>query len=163
MFEKKRRGGSTEFALNITSMMDMFTIILVFLLHSFSAEDQEVKVKSDIILPPSNSDQAFSKSVQVFVAKDYLMVEDETICKIKDGKFLKVKIEGNKIFPLFNSLEKKRARILEETAASGKSAENETVVLFMADESVGFDMINKVMKTCGMAGFPNFQFAVMAK
>ncbi|MFH1810109.1 MAG: biopolymer transporter ExbD [Pseudomonadota bacterium] len=159
----KRKQASAVVALNITSMMDMFTIILVFLLHSFSSEDQDVKVHSDITLPPSISERGFTKTVQVFVSKDALTVEDEVIGKINKGELVKVQVEGNKIVPLFNTLEKKRARIMEETAASGKNADEETVILFMADESVGFDIINKVMKTCGMAGFANFQFAVMAR
>jgi len=163
MFGRKSRTGSTEFALNITSMMDMFTIILVFLLHSFSAEDQDVKLNPDITLPHSTSEKTFKKTVQVLLSAHDLRVEDEIVCKVKKEQFVGAKVEGNKIFPLFNALEKKRARILEETAASGKDAEEETVILFMADEGLGFDMINKVMKTCGMAGFANFQFAVLAK
>jgi biopolymer transport protein ExbD len=159
----KRKRPPAVMTLQITSMMDMFTIILVFLLHSFESEDQDVKVRSEITLPPSISERAFRKSVQVFVSKEALVVEDEVIGKVSGGQLVKVQVDGNKIVPLFNTLEKKRARIMEETAASGKKAEDETVILFMADEAVDFELINKVMKTCGMAGFANFQFAVMAK
>ncbi len=163
MFDRSRRKAPGEFALNITSMMDMFTIILVFLLHSFSSEDQDVKVRGEINLPKSTSERAFKKTVQVFLSNEALIVEDEVVSKVKKGKFVKAKVEGNKIVPLFNTLEKKRARIMEETAASGKNVDEETVVLFMADENVDFELVNKVMKTAGMAGFANFQFAVMAQ
>ncbi len=163
MFGKKKRRAPSEFALNITSMMDMFTIILVFLLQSFSSEDQDVKLRQDVVLPPSISERAFKKTVQVYLSDSALIVEDEVVAKISKNKFKNAKIKGNKIFPLFNTLEKKRARIMEETAASGKNADDETVILFMADENTDFDLINKVMKTCGMAGFAKFQFAVMAQ
>ena len=163
MFGKKKKRSADGFALNITSMMDMFTIILVFLLQSFSSEDQDVKLRQDIVLPPSISERAFKKTVQVYLSDSALIVEDEVIAKVAKNKFKNVKVEGNKIYPLFNSLEKKRARIMEETSASGKNADDETVILFMADENTDFALINKVMKTCGMAGFAKFQFAVMAQ
>lgn len=163
MFGGKKKRSAEGFALNITSMMDMFTIILVFLLHSFSSEDQDVKLRTEIKLPTSISERAFKKTVQVFLSDSALIVEDEVVAKLKDGKIADAKVKGNKIFPLFNTLEKKRARIMEETAASGKNADDETVILFMADENADFAVINKVMKTCGMAGFANFQFAVSAK
>ena len=52
---KKPRRGTVTDELNITSMMDMFTIILVFLLKSYSTEDSSVASSGDLELPISTT------------------------------------------------------------------------------------------------------------
>ena len=53
------------FTLKLTSMIDMFTILLVFLLKSYSAEGQIVTLSKDLVLPESTSEMEPSSSVLI--------------------------------------------------------------------------------------------------
>ena len=54
---KPRRNKSiSSFTLRLTSMIDMFTILLVFLLQSFSAEGEIMSVAQDLRLPESSAE-----------------------------------------------------------------------------------------------------------
>ena len=60
------RGSSTELpTLNLNSMMDMLSIILVFLLANISAEEQDFVIAKNLTLPNSDSSLGFTKAVQV--------------------------------------------------------------------------------------------------
>ena len=53
MGQRSWKKKATSMDLNLTSMMDMFTIILVFLIFSFSSQDQNLKLDQDLTLPES--------------------------------------------------------------------------------------------------------------
>ena len=52
-------------ALNITSLMDVMTIILIFLLFSFSSQDQNLRLAKDMELPRSSSEQPFKWAINI--------------------------------------------------------------------------------------------------
>ena len=62
--------------LNITSMMDMFTIILIFLLFSFSNEVVTMKIDKDIALPHSSAKIDFEDNIRLVVSQDSIWVGD---------------------------------------------------------------------------------------
>ena len=79
--EKRRVPEADE--LNITSMMDMMTIILVFLLKSFSATEVTVTPSSNLKLPMSVADKQPSVALNVVVAKDAIIVDNKRILNLE--------------------------------------------------------------------------------
>jgi len=79
---KKKRRVEADDELNITSMMDMMTIILVFLLKSFSATTITVKPSDTLMLPKSNAEKDPSVAVNVIIAQDKIIVEDKVILEL---------------------------------------------------------------------------------
>jgi hypothetical protein len=53
--EKRRKSGVTP-KLMLTSMMDMFTIVLLFLLCSLSDRPESIKLDKDLDLPRSSAE-----------------------------------------------------------------------------------------------------------
>ena len=153
-------GSSGPPSLNITSLMDMMTIILIFLLFCFSSQDQNIRMEKDIELPKSNSEKPFKWAINISMSQDRLKVEDEVICSIKDGRVLGEKKDADKIDLLYDRLvafkEVEEFREVERDAT-------EPVVIFHADKGHQFETIYTVMKTAAMAGYPNFRFAVLKK
>jgi len=162
MFGKKRKEPDRTAPLNLTAMMDMFTIILVFLIFSFSSSDQNLKLDPDLTLPQSISGLEFKWAINVNVTPTELKVEGNTIARMKKGRLAGVKIDKEKkrVMPLYNLLKKfKEIEAQEKVNPTG----DETVIAFQADRDLPFQLIDRVMKTAAQAGYPNFRFVVMKK
>ena len=144
--------------LNITSLMDVMTIILIFLLFSFSSQDQNLRLAKDLDLPKSNSEKPFKWAINITLTENELMVEDASVCRYKNGQFIDTGDDPDKIVPLYKQLTSLKS--LEKYREVDRDA-SEPVVIFQADKKHKFDTIYKVMKTAAMAGYPNFRFAVL--
>ena len=162
----KKPRGSGEMTLNITSMMDMFTIILVFLLFSFKAQDETFSMAKGIKLPPSTSNMELQDALNIQMSKDALIVQEALVMPLNDGTLPEnVELEGSKIVKLYEVIEREGELRKKKKEAQGDALtdEEKSIVIFQAGHRVRFEDIDKVMKTAAMAGFPNFRFAVMKK
>ncbi len=159
---RRRRGRDKVSSLNLTAMMDMFTIILVFLIFSFSSSDQNLKLDPDLTLPESISGLEFKWAINVNVTPTELKVEGNKIAGIKTGRLVRVKVDKEKkrIMPLYNLLKKFKEIEAEEKV---NPTDAETVIAFQADKDLPFELLDMVMKTSAQAGYPDFRFVVMKK
>ena len=148
---RRRSKGEAAPQLNLNSMMDMLSIILVFLLANISADSKDFVLAGDLTLPNSTSKLGFVKAVQVKLTTKDLMVEDQFVAKVSNGKLVGTRIEGQKIVRLYNMLQRYRA-------FSKESAKD--IVIFQADKNFKFEVLNMVMRTAAMAGYPNFRMAI---
>ena len=151
----RRQRKATEIPkLNLNSMMDMLSIILVFLLANISAEEQDFVIAKNLNLPSSDSTLGFSKAVQVKLTRKELLIEDTFVAKVSGSKVVGVDIDGGKIVPLYNMLQRFR-NLSKDT--------DKTTVVFQAEKTFPFEILNQVMRTAAMAGYPNFRFAIQKK
>ena len=145
-------------SLNITSLIDVMTILLIFLLFSFSSQDQNLRLVKNLDLPQSTAEKPFKWAINITLSEDRLMVEDRVVCRFRDGRFVDIEDDPEKIVLLYRQLvdlkELEKYRMVDRDAA-------EPVVIFQADKKHRFDTIYKVMKTAAVAGYPNFRFAVL--
>ena len=144
--------------LMLTSMMDMFTIILIFLLFSFSEEPETIKLGKDLELPHSTAESGYQKTLKLVLTKTELRLNDEVMSEIKNKKIVGLAPEDLKASSLFQRLKTYREKSKNENSESIQQH-----VLFLCDENYSFKTINDVIKTAGLAGYPNFQFAVLEK
>jgi biopolymer transport protein ExbD len=152
---QQKNGSAT---LNITSLMDVMTIILIFLLFSFSSQDQNLRLHKDMDLPKSSSEKPFKWAINITLTENELMVEDSPVCKYKNGEFIDKNGDTGKIELLYDQLTNLKS--LEKYRDVDRDAA-EPVVIFQADKKHKFNTIYEVMKTAAMAGYPNFRFAVL--
>ena len=152
----QRKNGVTS--LNITSLIDVMTIILIFLLFSFSSQDQNFRLAKDLDLPRSTAEKPFKWAINIRLSEDQLMVEDLVVCRFRDGRFVDTAEDPEKIVLLYKQLVDLKE--LEKYRQVDRDA-SEPVVIFQADKKHRFDTIYKVMKTAAVAGYPNFRFAVL--
>lgn len=157
-YEQKERNQS--FALNITSMTDMFTILLVFLLQTYSTAEFQVDPEKGISLPLSNASTEPTKAMKVSLSKTELMIDGRKIASLDMTKndFASGDLESsdtNFVKPLFSELEKWAKEHPEDPAVKdGK-------LIFLADSSHNYQTIRKVMYTASMAGFPKLKLATV--
>jgi biopolymer transport protein ExbD len=148
---RRQRKANAAPQLNLNSMMDMLSIILVFLLANISADEKDFVLAQNLTLPNSNSKLGFVKAVQVKATRAELKVEDQFVAKISGGKVVGTRIEGQKIVELYNVLRRYRS-------FSKESAKD--IVILQADKDFPFQLLNQIMRTAAMAGYPNFRLAI---
>ena len=142
--------------LMLTSMMDMFTIILIFLLFSFSETPETINLGKNLDLPRSNSEAGYQQAIKIVLSKTELRVNDEVMAEVQNHEIVGLPVEDLKSSSLFQ-----RLKTYRETNKLEDSESEAQHVLFLCDKTHSFTTINNVIKTAGLAGFPNFQFAVL--
>jgi biopolymer transport protein ExbD len=142
--------------LMLTSMMDMFTIILIFLIFSFSENPETLTLGEDLDLPRSSSEADYTQAIRIVLSKSELRVNDEVMAQVMERQIVGLPDEDLTSSSLFQRLKTYReSQKIEEGEPQVRH------VLFMCDKTHSFKTINQVIKTAGLAGFPNFQFAVL--
>jgi biopolymer transport protein ExbD len=150
--KKSAEEEAKEIFLNLTPMIDILTCLLFFLLLGYKSQSVMLEGAQGILLPPSNSDKGLVVSLTVTVTDKEIKMMDAHIMFLKNGAVPAKDLEGVKIVPLYNRM----TRLMQLKKLDPKNA----FVLLLADKRLKTDLITKVMKTCGLAGLPNFHFGV---
>jgi len=149
--------------IDITSLLDILVILLVFLLRSYNTSGITMNVPKGIELPNSASQSINTAGVQIQVSKDKIWVDSKTILETENMPKVVYDQGGKRIVPLFNELIQKKEQIkniarVESTAKSFSGLAN-----LVIDKSIKYDYVKKVMYTCAEAGFKEFKFVVMGE
>lgn len=154
-FMRKPRRRSHTFQLRLTSMIDIFTILLIFLLKNFSTEGQMMTTSNDIILPVSSATKSPQASSIVMINSDWILVDGKPLESMQ-------KIINDNSLILSNLYEDLKAkRILAEKAASlDERMAFRGDITVQGDENIPFQILKRVMYTCGQVGYNNILLAV---
>lgn len=151
----QRNKKKTHFELKLTSMIDMFTILLVFLLKSYSAEGQIMSVAPDLKLPESTAQKAPQTTSIVAVTQNLVLLDGHQIATVDQV----INSSGNLIPPLLNELQKKR-NISERVGELSSDIGFTGKISIQADKELPYLIIKKIMFTCGRVGYNDIMFAV---
>jgi biopolymer transport protein ExbD len=157
--------------LNITAMMDMMTIILVFLLKSLSSSPAQLPQSDDLLIPKSvltTSPEAESEGLPVIVSKSQVIVNDNVVCPIPPDApqygIATAYKRGNRneyfIVPLGNALQAWRDTDKRIRQMTGKDA-NHSDAIIIADVTTPFRVLSEVMYTLGQTEFGKFHLLVL--
>lgn len=162
-FARKLAEPETIKDLNITPMMDMMTIILVFLLKSFSASSSTITFDQNLKVPRSITQLKVKEAATVTVTKKIIMVDGEPLAPITNGKVdPKDKPEGEngyKIAPLADYLEKVAKK--EKKVAELTGQKFEAMLMIVADQNTNYRLLTEVLYSSGQAGYANYRLLVL--
>jgi len=148
---RHKRGAS----LNLVSLMDIFTILVFFLLVN-SSDVEELPNARDVSLPESISEIKARETVVVLVTSEQLLVQGQVVANIAD-----VMASNQLIIPgLKTALQKQSERVLR-SAADASDATREVTI--MGDREIPYSLLKKVMATCTDAKYGQLSLAVMQK
>lgn len=148
----KRHLNASEGELNMNSMMDMVTIILLFLLKTYSTEGSLKTAAGDLKLPESYRTAKPFKRTTVAVSKTVILVNDVLIMQRDE-----IPQNENLINQLKTPLEKEADRLREVENYGGEFNHE---VLLMIDKETPFEVVAKVIYTCSKADFYNVKLFV---
>ncbi len=159
-----RKNQDGTFTLQITSMIDMFTIILVFLLKSYASSSVEIAVNQNVRLPSSTASTAPVEALKLIVSTKGVYVDDKQVAVIENGNIANSYLDPKDqkfIRPLYDAL-KAQAEKSKAIAQQNKDMEFEGKVIFQADQGLDYKLLRKVMYTSSFAGYTDFKFAVVS-
>lgn len=160
--EKKKRKIDEPGGLTINSLMDIMTIILVFLIKSFSSNPVQLKQAHDLKPPFSKSMQAPTASTAITLTLNNILVDDQPTLKIEKGVVAEVDRSsgGFLVEPLFQRLQE-AVDHQKKVAKFNSAAKFEGIVTIIADRNVPFTLLSQAMYTAGQAQYSKFKFMVI--
>ena len=153
-FGKKRSGYA---GLNLTPMVDMFTIIVIYLLQNFSTNGDILFMTKEIQLPNLTSHDQLERAPVVSVSAEAVSVNGERVVDITDL----TQNEMVDVPALKDRMLDEKRKIEQTNQAFGKNEPFNGLVNVQADRAVPFKILKKVMFNCALAGFTNLNFAGM--
>ncbi len=142
--------------LNMNSMMDMMTIILLFLLKSFSTEGALVTPSEQLKLPNSFLGEKPKKELNVSVTKEEILINNNRLMLLQD-----VDDDNVLIQPLFNALADVAQREKQLEVQHGKEFSH--TVIIQGDQGIPFELLYKVMYTCSKSEFYKMRLLTIKK
>jgi biopolymer transport protein TolR len=149
--ERHKRGA----ALNLVSLMDIFTILVFFLLVS-SGEVESLPNPRDVRLPESTADTPSRETVIVLVTANDVLVQGEPVARVTD-----VLADESLVIPeLKAALESQAKRVIRSELAEDAASREVTI---MGDKALPYRLLKKIMATCTDADYGRVSLAVLQK
>ena len=154
--------GNINASLNVVPMIDMFIILVVFLIQQFNASGELMLINPNVAMPKAAASVELERAPMIALTRGQgnqpgaLLFENEMIISLADVN--EVKFPSWDIKPLADVL--KRAWKLQQRSSDRKAANNRKVII-QADRTVPFQVIKMVMATCGRNEYREPNFAVM--
>jgi biopolymer transport protein ExbD len=155
---KNRHLGNEDMVLQITSMADIFTIILVFLLKSFATGASPVSPSHDMALPESVSSDTMAEAMKIEVSADAVIFEEKTIAPLKNFRFDAAELENDGTARALNIAMRRPASAPALAIPEGSAGPG---LLVMADKKVPYTTLKTIMDTAAGNGFATFKLVVV--
>jgi len=139
--------------LNLIPMIDVMSVLVTFLLI-YTADVEVLQNTKGIEIPNSTAQTQANQSVVVTITKDHLFVQGEMVTSLADVTATDTPL----IEPLKRVLE--RPMLFGDGGAAGVAKREVTVI---ADKSLPFDLVRKVMATCTATTYGKISLAVLQK
>lgn len=163
-------GGKSIFAtLNVVPMIDLFTMLVIFLIQQFSASGELMLVNPNVAMPKAGTMKELERAPIVALtrwespdAPGDLMFENNKIMSQKEIN--EVKYPSWDIKPLAEVLKKawqNQQRATSPVPAIQAKIRTNRKIIIQADRSVPFSVIKMVMATCGRNEYREPNFAIM--
>ena len=163
MARKSRKYGE-DVPFSLTSMMEMMTIILVFMIKNIDAEGQLVTQAENLILPVSTSKvQAKEVSLTVIVDKGFVVIDNAKIVPTEDVLNNEMEVDKYPLAKIDSVLKERRTAEQEHALKMGLPADEAGNIIVQIDKNIPYDAMYKVMAVCGYSGYTNIAFAVLMK
>ena len=141
--------------MSLTSLMDVFTILVFFLLVNSSASEV-LEAPKQITLPDSIAETKPFETAVIMVSEESVLVQGEVVMATSDL------IDSNK--PAFYEISNKLKSLKENVIGiSTKTLAGSNKVTILADEKIPFKVLLKVMSSCSLAGYEQISLAVIQK
>lgn len=138
--------------LQLTSLLDMFTIILVFLLESFQAEDEDFVMHAGLELPASSARSPFKGAVNIAITTGEVLVEGASVLTLADGAATAEALAAGQVAVITDAV---------KAAWDSKPRDSEELVAtIQADQALPYETIDLVMRSAGFAGCFRFRLVI---
>jgi biopolymer transport protein ExbD len=157
----KKRHQSEEMALQITSMADIFTILLVFLLKSYATSAITVNPAGGMLLPQAQAGEAAIEALKIEVSEKSISVEGKPVTPLDHFAPAKADLLASGASVLLSkALEKERARELL-IAKANSDVKVDAKIIIIADSRAPYSTIKSVLASAAQSGYTDYKLAVI--
>ena len=153
--DKRHKRHKAAGSLNLVSLMDIFTILVFFLLVN-SSDVEVLPNAKDIQLPESIAEEKARETVVILIGEVDIIVQGTPIVKVADV----MRRRGNDIPELRQALLSQNDRVLRKEAQRDIAGREVTI---MGDRDIPYRLLRKVMATCMEAEYGQISLAVLQK
>lgn len=150
---------TSDGGLTLTSMMDILTTLLFFVLKSYVSGGEVTVPPPGVTLPRSTAEADMRTSVVVAIDHDAIILAGETIASVRETAASSELM----IAPLAERLTAARAQMDDLDRRQGKAEAGARLATIQGDTEVEFRVLQKVMYTLDRNGFPDIALAVLKK
>jgi len=152
---RRNKKGKRTVMLNLVSLMDIFTILVFFLL----VNSQQVEVlpnAKDLELPQSIAEQKSRETVVIMVTDEQILVQGRVVANVADV----IEQDDLVIAGLKTALQSQTDRVLRRDAMDNIADREVTI---MGDKALPYSLLKRVMATCMAADYGKISLAVMQR
>lgn len=153
--EKHHARNKSSGTLNLVSLMDIFTILVFFLLVN-SSDVETLPNAEELQLPESIAEQKARETVVILIGEEDIIVQGTPVAKVADVMAL----QGNDIPALRQALQSQNDRVLRREARDDVAGREVTI---MGDKEIPYRLLKKVMATCTESDYGQISLAVLQK
>jgi biopolymer transport protein ExbD len=151
--ERKSRN-QTGLDMNLVSLIDVFTILIFFLLSSASGVELLASPKA-VKLPDSTAEKAPVQNIVVAISESDILVDNRPVMSVADA----MAAQGDMLPNLKNELDILAGR---QVILADKEKQSRSLTI-MGDKDIPYKLLRKVMYTSARANFSDLSFAVRRK
>ena len=156
----RRNNELEEGSLNITSLMDVVSIIVVYLLKSYGTDPVVITPTAGQKVPMSRADAPIQDGVPVYISQRSITFGSQRVVQLdENGDVDPTQVTGQLIGPLFDLMSEEAERSKQTSA--GKGEDWEGTVILVGDVNLKFSTLVKVMYTAGKAEYSQYAFCVI--
>ncbi len=152
MAKFKKLHGNT--GLNLVSLMDIFTILVFFLLVS-SSNVQQLPNNKKITLPTSVAEKAPKETIVIVITKTSILVQGVEVAGIDET------LNNKKL--VIDKLEKELKFHASKRSYTGQVGDARRTVTIMGDEDISYQLLRKILASCRQANYTQIAFAALQK
>jgi biopolymer transport protein ExbD len=160
----EEEAGEVNF-LNIMPMMDMMTILLVFLIKQFSVQQLQLQTPGGLSLPGSSATMSPQPAVNITVTQSAVVIEGDPVVTVRQGAVdPATKKEGANSYhinPVVDTLTKHANRLKKLAVMQGGKFDG--IALVMVDKRTPYRLLTEVLYSAGQAEFSNYRLVVLQK
>lgn len=150
---KKKSKGSGEMSLQITSMADIFTIILVFLLKT-TASGLNVVSPNGSTLPVGKGSEIVHDLLAVEITRNEVLVDNKSVLKLRDFDIPVTEVQTN-------GMSQSIYKALTGERISRSPADTGSQLFVMADEETPYSTLKEILASAANSGFVDLQLVVV--
>ncbi len=165
-YKRNQRGSKKRSAvavLQLTAMVDMFTVLVVFLLQNYASTNQILPISDQIALPQATSVKELKPSLVVVLSKDYLSFDEKRLMRFeqiqKSSQWL-LHALLNPVKAAMENLNKESREAFQAQDGQSKIPRQYKMTL-QVDKDIDFLSVKKVLYTLTEAGLQEINFAVI--
>ncbi|WP_455207590.1 ExbD/TolR family protein [Kaarinaea lacus] len=141
--------------MNLTSLMDVFTILVFFLLVN-SSNSEVLEPPKKILLPDSVVETKPKETAVIVVSQDSVTVQGEIVAMVEEV----INSKQDAILGISNKLEELKKNVI---GVSTKTVAESREVTILSHKTIPFKVLRKIMSSCTYAGYEKISLAVIQK